>query len=86
MSRIFTCCFNRVFASITIYHDTRRKNDKMLYPIKLGVYYRGETRLYPTGINISDTDFNPSYLSAKPKGEYHKNLKLKILSLEAKAN
>ncbi|RZK25876.1 MAG: integrase [Flavobacterium sp.] len=72
--------------SISIYHDTRRKSGKKLFPVKLRVYYRGETRLYPLGLRLSEEDFVNSYQTLKPKGDRYKELKIKLVSHETKAN
>ena len=84
---------------VSIYHDTRRAkakaagnqkehqkdNDSEIYPVKLRVYYREDRRLYPTGMEMSISDFERSYGAQKPQKNY-KDTKFKLVGLEEKAN
>lgn len=70
---------------ISIYLDTRRKNTKGLFPVKLRVYYNKNTRFYTTGTSLSEIDFKKSYLLLKPRNEF-KDLKSRLVSIESKAN
>lgn len=68
--------------STSIYHDTRRGKSNNLYPLKLRVYYKEETRLYPFErflktypdlvTEMTEEDYNNSYLAPKPRGELKK--------------
>jgi site-specific recombinase XerD len=71
--------------TIVIYHDTRRKKDNGLYPVKLRVYFNYETRYYPIGKDLSKDEFIRSYLAQKPRDEF-KKLKQQMSSIEVKAN
>jgi integrase/recombinase XerD len=71
-------------AKISLYLDTRRPKEDDIYPVKLRVYF-GKARLFDTGKSLSQDDFDKSYLTKKPKGEY-KDLKISLAAIEAKAN
>ena len=79
-------CLRMIHANISIYFDTRRSNSEGNYPVKLRVYYRNETRYYPTGLQLTRDEFEQSYQAATPKGQKNKELKIKIQSIESKAN
>src|SRR5687768_7441945 len=51
------------------------KKNAGLYPVKLRVYYNKVTRYYPTGYDLTVSDFEKSYKAEKPRGEY-KDLKI----------
>jgi integrase/recombinase XerD len=75
---------------VSIYHDTRTKiKDKQelankKFPVKLRVYYREDRRLYPLGIDATISEFERSYGTQKPQGDY-RDLKYKIVDQEKKA-
>jgi integrase/recombinase XerD len=71
-------------AKVSLYLDTRRPKDDGIYPLKLRVYF-GKAKLFDTGRSLSEHDYEKSYLSKKPKGEYH-DLKIGLVAIEAKAN
>jgi integrase len=64
---------------ISVYHDTRRKKEGEVYPVKLRVYHNYDTRFYKMGIDLSKEEFKCCYLSERPRSE-HKEKRLKILS------
>src|SRR5688572_6143203 len=72
--------------NISIYFDKRKSNKKGGFPVKLRVYFRNETRYYPTSFCLTKDEFEHSYLAVNPKGQRNKELKIKIHSLESKAN
>jgi len=66
-----------IMPSITIYHDLRRGKkakdnsiSKDVYPVKVRVYHDYQTKLYPTGKDLSEDQFKRSYLAEKPRGEF----------------
>lgn len=71
---------------ISIYFDERRKKPGDKCPVKLRVYFRGLSHLYITGITICKDDFENSYLVQKPKNNTHRELRIKILAIESRAN
>lgn len=72
--------------NISIYFDKRRSNNEGRFPVKLRVYFRNQTRYYPAGLHLTESEFEQSYLTATPKGNNNKELKLKLQSLETRAN
>lgn len=72
-------------AKISLYLDTRRPVGDGTFPLKLRVYY-GKARLFDTTRTLSEEDFEKSYLAAKPRGDYYKELKIELAAIEAKAN
>jgi len=75
-------------AVLSIYHDTRRKKESGLYPVKIRVFsksHKKETKFYATGIDLSKDDFKASYVAEKPKAEKHRQAKIKLNSLLVKA-
>ena len=70
---------------ISLYLDTRRaKKDSGLYPVKLRIYKNEERRLFPLPKDLSESDFEKSYLAEKPRGDF-KDLKFELIAYEAKA-
>ncbi|QQL50010.1 tyrosine-type recombinase/integrase [Mucilaginibacter ginkgonis] len=70
---------------ISLWLDTRRKREDNIYPLRIQVFY-GRQKLFSVGKNLSESDFQNSYKTLKPKGEYLKTLKIELSALEAKAN
>ncbi|MFN6336849.1 MAG: Arm DNA-binding domain-containing protein, partial [Sphingobacteriales bacterium] len=70
-----------MIAHASIYLDTRKKNKKKCYPVKLRVYHQGDRKLYSLGIYLSEDDFKKSYHTLKPKGE-HAEHRQKLLDKE----
>ncbi len=77
---------------ITIYLDNRRKKAEGLYPVKLRLYQPRTTkeRLFRTGFDLSEEEFDQGYLKHKPSSKKEKlsrlekqALEIKILKLEA---
>ena len=77
---------------ITFYLDNRRKKAEGTYPVKLRLYQPRTTkeRLYRTGYDLSEEEFNQGYLKKDPeheknriKGKDKKTLETKILKLDA---
>jgi site-specific recombinase XerD len=44
-------------AVITIYHDLRRQKTNGTYPVKIRVYDGNERKYYPTGVDLTEEDF-----------------------------
>ncbi|MFN8438153.1 MAG: site-specific integrase [Cytophagales bacterium] len=76
---------NKVFISIIL--DTRRKKTNGTYPVKLRVFTNNprKQKLYPTEFDLSEKDFESTWLTTKPRNE-HKALRLKLSAIENKAN
>lgn len=72
-------------AKISLYLDARRAVGDGTFPLKLRAYY-GKPKLFETGRYLSKDDFEKSYLAKKPRGDYHKELKIELAAIEAKAN
>jgi integrase/recombinase XerD len=72
--------------TVSVYLDTRREKKDVLYPVKLRVYHRYKTRFYNTGIDTTETNFQASYGTLRPKGSELRELKVRIASVEALAN
>jgi integrase/recombinase XerD len=72
-------------AKISLYQDTRKATTDDVYPVRIQVYY-GIQRYFFTGMRMSIDDFENSYKAIRPRGEYYKNLKIELASVEAKAN
>jgi len=72
---------------ITIYLDTRRKNKKGKYPVKLRLYanFSRKQKLYPTPFDFTEEEFHNIWVSPKPRSE-NKEIKMKLQALEIKAN
>jgi integrase/recombinase XerD len=75
---------NQIFISICI--DKRRIKTNSLYPIKLRVFTSNPRiqKLYPLGIDVSENEFNSTWLTSKPRIEY-KELRNKLLLFENRA-
>jgi len=71
-------------AVVSIYHDARHQKLNGRFPVKLRIYQSGETKLYNTNHNLTKDEFNASYLSLKPRGDY-RDLKLKLVAIEQAA-
>jgi site-specific recombinase XerD len=57
-------------AVISIYLDTRQEKTDGTYPVKIKVYASGmERKYYPTGISLTEADFNTIITSEKLKGK-----------------
>jgi site-specific recombinase XerD len=74
-------------AQITIYHDTRRKKDNNLFPVKFRVWDSlvKRAKLYPLNIDLSIKDFNQTWDTQKPRTEYRERRKT-LDALLTKAN
>jgi site-specific recombinase XerD len=73
--------------SISIYLDTRREKANRKYPVKLRVYTPNprKQKMYPTVFEFTEKEFDSIWNTTKPRKEY-KTLRIKIQSVEAKAN
>ena len=71
-------------ATYSLYLDTRRPKSNKKFPLKLRVYFNNQAKLFYTGEDISEIDFESSYLSKRPRDE-NKDLKIKLTSIEIKA-
>lgn len=69
---------------VNLYLDTRREKAEGNYPVKLRVYFDYKTRMYFIGKDLTEDEFNKSYLGQKPRDEY-KTLKQGLLAYELKA-
>src|ERR1700748_3213167 len=69
---------------ISLWLDTRRSKKGNVFPVKLRVYYNGKPKLFDTGKDLTEDDFNSSYLTPKPRGDF-KELKLILSAIELKA-
>ena len=61
-------------ATLSIYHDTRRKLDNSTYPVKIRVYCSKlkKTKFYKTGLSYSVKDFSSIWHSQKVRKEFKK--------------
>lgn len=71
--------------NISIYLDTRRTKNNEKCPVKLRVYHNKKTVFLRTGIDLSETEFQNSYLAERPRNE-NKERKEEIRAIEDKAN
>jgi len=74
-------------AQITIYHDTRRKKDNNLYPVKYRVWDSAikRAKLFPLNMDLSSKDFSQIWETQKPRAEYREK-RIRLDSLLTKAN
>ena len=63
--------------------DTRRKNKREKYPVKLRITYLRKQKYYKTKYSLTKEDFRKA-TGDKPRGEF-KDLNLELSSIEAKA-
>jgi len=72
-------------AEVSLYLDTRRALKSGAYPLKLHVYFTAKMeRWYKIDYQLSNEQFEQSYLAAKPRGE-HKELKIELEAIIQKA-
>lgn len=67
-------------ASYSITLDTRRKKKDGTYPVKLRVFFKTDKRRYSTGLNLTQEDFEKSYID-KPILKVHKQINKQIRDL-----
>jgi integrase/recombinase XerD len=72
---------------ISIYLDTRVAKKGGKYPVKLRIFTSAprKQKLYSTGYEFTESEFNSVWESRKPKKE-HKDLKVELQAIEAKAH
>lgn len=72
---------------ISIYLDKRTVKKGGKYPVKLRVFTSTPRlqKLYSTGYEFSENEFNSIWESARPRKE-HKDIKIELQAIEAKAN
>ena len=69
---------------ISIYLDVRRKSRSGLYYVRLRLYYDRTLKHYNTDIELSEKDFEKSYLAPKPRDVY-KDIKFTLTEIENRA-
>lgn len=79
---------------ITLYLDKRRKKKSGLFPVKLRVWDQvsRDAKLYPTGIDLNEKDFQSAWETRKPKRAFQslrdqlEEIRLRAVDLTTKTN
>ena len=72
-----------MIATTTIFYDTRRALKDNTYPTKIKVTYQRQRKYYPTGINLTQEDYQKVF-GERPRKHY-KDIKLRLEAWEQKA-
>jgi integrase/recombinase XerD len=61
-----------ISAKITFYLDTRRAKNTGTYPVKLRVYFQGQTKFFPTTLDLTEKEFEGAS-DPKPRKVHQEN-------------